>query len=428
MNTSPFWSSFDRLSGAAGLTLTWQQIFRADYDNVRPFLLPTTLHSTIYPCLLKPPCGCHHEVHEDPEWEFVGVCTCDDPDCEPLPLTRQDTMIFALNVPAFSDAIRAALGFQSPSTPPRWPGPMPLGIPPSQCFEIGMHPPLHAPVFLCFPDGEAALLRAIETLVGERHAPCLILTPTRKCITPLSEATLARSSFATAALSDLLVLSLPSLDVQGSMLDVGCSQRPSIFNLLSPVSSVLDPWSSRLASTPNHGTTLIAIHKGIDAVREEVITLRTAKERLEKMHSAGLFAFTQKVDATSFKVLCAILAEGDIAKAGRRLKITDPMMRYILRQWEDRGPAYSTMLDLVRWRKQVGRKETLALRDDVMHERAEPTDYPGLLSDILDGLLSMTEANREEICEDLTEVLRRALASASAASRHTAPTPVRSVK
>jgi hypothetical protein len=34
------------------------------------------------------------------------------------------------------------------------------------------------------------------------------------------------------------------------------------------------------------------------------------------------------------------------------------------------------MLDLVRWRKQAGQKETLALNDDVLHARAETTDYP----------------------------------------------------
>lgn len=428
MHPFPFWSCFDRLSGAAGLTLTWQQVFRAHFADVRPFLLPTTEHSTTYPCPLTPPCGCHHEVHEDREWEYVGVCTCDEPDCEPLPLTRQDTMIHALSVPALGDAIRAALGFQPPSAPPRWSGPMPRGIPPAQLFEIGMHPPLHAPVFLCFPDGEAALLRALETLVGEHPDPCLVLTPTRRCVSPLVEALLARSSFATFALCDLLVPSLPALDVGRSMLDLGCSQRPSTFDLLSPISSVLDAWSCRLSNSRGNGSTLLAIHQSIDAVREEVITLRTAKERLEKMHSAGLFAFTQKVDATSFKVLCAILTEGDVSKAGRRLKITDPMMRYILRQWEDRGPAYSTMLDLVRWRKQVGRKETLALNDDVLHERAETTDYPGLLSDVLDDLLSMTDTNWQDQCEELAEVLRRTLANANAMSSHSAPTAVRGPK
>ena len=40
--------------------------------------------------------------------------------------------------------------------------------------------------------------------------------------------------------------------------------------------------------------------------------------------------------------------QGDVAKAGRTLGISDPMMRKIMRQWRNRGPAYGAMLDLVR--------------------------------------------------------------------------------
>jgi hypothetical protein len=48
-----------------------------------------------------------------------------------------------------------------------------------------------------------------------------------------------------------------------------------------------------------------------------------------------------------------------------------------------------------------------------MHEQAETTDYPGLLSDILDGLLSMTETNWQDLCEDLADRLRPVLAASS---------------
>ena len=81
-------------------------------------------------------------------------------------------------------------------------------------------------------------------------------------------------------------------------------------------------------------------------------------------------------------------------------------MRYHLRQWKERGGAYSVMLDLVRWRKKVGRKETLPLNEAILHEKAETTDYPGLLSDVLDGLLSMTADNWQELCEELAELVR----------------------
>jgi hypothetical protein len=127
------------------------------------------------------------------------------------------------------------------------------------------------------------------------------------------------------------------------------------------------------------------------------------------MLAEGVFGFTQKVDATSFKVLCTILAEGDVAKAGRRLGIGDSTMRYILEQWRGRGEAYRAMLELVRWRKKVGRREKVRLNEAVLQERADAADYPGLLSDVLDGLLSMTGENWEERCEELAELVRGAV-------------------
>jgi len=48
----------------------------------------------------------------------------------------------------------------------------------------------------------------------------------------------------------------------------------------------------------------------------------------------------------------------------------------------------------------------LLLNEAILHEKAETTDYPGLLSDVLDGLLSMTADNWQELCEELAEVLR----------------------
>ena len=67
------------------------------------------------------------------------------------------------------------------------------------------------------------------------------------------------------------------------------------------------------------------------------------------------------------------------------------------------------MLELVRWRKNVGRKETVPLNEAVLQGKADTTDYPGLLSDVLDGLLSMTDENWQERCDELAEVLRSSI-------------------
>ena len=64
------------------------------------------------------------------------------------------------------------------------------------------------------------------------------------------------------------------------------------------------------------------------------------------------------------------------------------------------------MLDLVRWRKAVGRKESVPLNENVLLDKASGVDYPGLLSDVLDGLLAMSDENWAERCEELAELLR----------------------
>jgi hypothetical protein len=151
---------------------------------------------------------------------------------------------------------------------------------------------------------------------------------------------------------------------------------------------------------------LVGIRKEIAAVRRGFVELRSAKEKLEGMQTEGLFAFTRRVDAHSFKVLCTILAEGDVAKAGRALAVPEATVRAVVRRWRERGKEYRAMVDLVRWRKKVGRKEKVPLNEAIVHERAQSVDYPGLLSDVLDGLLSMTEGNWAERCEELAEMLR----------------------
>jgi hypothetical protein len=61
------------------------------------------------------------------------------------------------------------------------------------------------------------------------------------------------------------------------------------------------------------------------------------------------------------------------------------------------GKEYRLMLDLVRWRKAVGRKETVALNENLLLGKADSADYPDLLADVLDGVMSMTEENWQDI-------------------------------
>ena len=397
-----FWPSFDTLSTGKAVMVIWQSMFGKDFPKIQPFLQPTPEHSFTYPCTAVPWCDCDHEVSEDPEWEQVGVCTCGD--CEPIPLNRHDTIMHALNRCAFGEALRQALGFAPGATH------SPPDTRPTGPLDIGLHAPLHAPVYFHAPTSTPSLLAEVHALVTDRPGHFMLLTPTPTFLTPAVDAVLKRASCAHVALSTILD---PSELAPFSVSSVSSCKSPSPSTLNPQLSPIVADWTTRLASHRQDPGTLLSIHQEIAAVRKDFVELRTAKQRLEKMQADGMFAFTRKVDATSFKVLCAVLAEGDVAKAGRTLGISDPMMRKTLRQWQTRGQAYRAMLDLVRWRKKVGRKETLPLNDAILHEKADTTDYPGLLSDVLDGLLSMTEDNWQDLCQELADLLRPVLAANS---------------
>src|SRR4051812_31400952 len=125
------------------------------------------------------------------------------------------------------------------------------------------------------------------------------------------------------------------------------------------------------------------------------------------MSAEGFFAFTQKIDPQSFKVFCAILAEGDVAKASRQLAMPDSTGRKMVREWSTHNePAYQTLVDLVDWRKEVGGKQTIPFNPEIFHERQQTTNYQALLSDVLDGLASMTPGNWEDECSQLADLLR----------------------
>jgi hypothetical protein len=54
----------------------------------------------------------------------------------------------------------------------------------------------------------------------------------------------------------------------------------------------------------------------------------------------------------------------------------------------------------------VGRTETVPLNDEIILGKATARDYPSLLSEVLEGLLSMTASNWEVLSRELAEMLK----------------------
>jgi hypothetical protein len=147
-------------------------------------------------------------------------------------------------------------------------------------------------------------------------------------------------------------------------------------------------------------------HEEIVAARKDFGETKTAKERLEQMQKEQLFAFTEKIDVESFRILCAVLADGTVAKASRTLQMNDATLRSRIAQWDPRDPVRKAMRQLIAWRKGIGRHESVPLNVAITAGSPAPVDFAGLLSDVLDGVLAMNQGNWREQAETLAQLLR----------------------
>ena len=376
-----FWEGFGGIRSAAGLMVDWEWNFGSSLDLIKPFLRPTAELATSYPCIAYPPCNCQHElVPEGTGW--VSVCT--DPEecqCERqcVELEAKDLVIYGLDWDRLGAAMRGSLGLSEAN-----------GSAYSTMWlrEIGVGP-VRAPVYLSFAEQDI-LLRELAKLLGVRDGPMILLTPTGWACSQEVDSALRRAGGAHVSLSAFV-----GVDARG-------------FKLMAGSTGMWTEFERRAASLRDDGGTLRSIHREIAAVRSEVVELRSAKQQLERMLAEGLFAFTRKVDAESFKVLCCILAEGDVSKASRTLGMPDGSVRTLMRRWRGMGKPYRVMLDLVRWRKAVGGVQTVALNDNVLLGQTKSADHPALAADLLEKVTEMTGENWQEKAEEMEEILRAA--------------------
>jgi hypothetical protein len=378
------WHSFETLPTFSAVLAEWQRELGDEFALSLPFLHATTKSASSYPCTQRRGCGCRHTVVKS-ERGISAVCSCDDGGCTPIELKPSDLVIHELSDWQIKDAVRKALGFEQVSSGLRRFDPFRKVGEPGMIGTIGAN---QFAAHFIFTDQEDDLLHYIDGALSEQRQVFLLLTPTSRGHTDLIRTKLERNGCALMAVSECLKLH-----------DGG--RFKAVVNI-EPVLAKL----GRVGNGAGTDAILENIHREIRAVRTEYHETRRAKERLEKMRADGLFKFTEKIDPTSFRILCAVLVHGDVSKASRALNQSDSTVRSCVDGWKNRGGAYTVLGDLVRWRKAVGRRDPGQLSEDILGGKAASTDYAGLISDVLDELLSFDESNWEEKCEELAGLLR----------------------
>jgi hypothetical protein len=365
----------------AAVLAEWQETVNEEFSLARSFLRPTPQRAETLPCPGQPRCGCRHEIVELDPADLRAVCRCELGDCPTAPVAPVEVVVHELDTARLCRAVCDVLGFDGAT-----PGPLPGS---AGSWRVGGCGAVGRAVVLSLAGDEAALLGEVGSVCAVVPEPFLLLTPAGLHFTPRVEAAVRRHRGLHLPLARMVTLTEAG--------QLKCAQSPG---------PMLAEWERRLASAPDIGGLLVELRQEIGSVRQEFQETRRIKERLEQMQGEKLFAFTDGIDPESFRILCSILAQGDVAKASRALNVSDSTVRSRMAEWETRGPAYKVLPELVRWRKSIGRKGVVPLNESITKGTAATADFAALLSDVLDELLEMDEENWEEKAEALRGLLR----------------------
>jgi hypothetical protein len=324
-------------------------------------------------------CGVPHRAEEIEPGRWEAVCG-PEVSCPPFRLEAKDLFLFGVDSGLLCSRIGRALGLEAI-------GARKLGQ--VRAEPVGTYGAAGSPVYLMLPGDSARMMREVERLFCAQHDPFLLLTPTGVHCTADVETMLRRQLCMHIALSSAVVLG------RGGALTAAPAAGP-----------LLAEFVRRQAERPKVAPLLEGLHRKIDAGHAERVELRDAKARLEQVVAEGLVKFLGRVDAQSLRVVYAVLAKGNIAKAARELEMKDSTLREFVTKWKGRGKDYAVLADLVRWHKDTKFTGTVPFNEAVFASGASDVDYGALIADVLDGLLMMTEGNWEDKREELAELLR----------------------
>jgi len=370
------WRCLENVNGLVGVAELWRSFLGDRFAGFSgSFLRKRPERAASYPC--PNGCGCAHAIAAGDG--RVAVCQCDPASCDDFVLTDADLVLWELNWSKLGRALCKALNCDARDAD--------LGV--VGVRQIGSFSSAAVPVVLVLHRGREDFGTAVAQVAARLAQRFILLAPTSRFLDG-------------ASLGILKSLGAGFRDLQSHVL-----LTPS--GILQATKNPVELFAGLPLVRGASGETdkiLQGIHREIVGVRKEFHEMRTVKERLEQMQGEKLFAFVDGIDPGSFRTLCSVLAHGDVAKASRALNISDSTLRSRMAEWKTRGPAYKVLLELVRWRKEMGRKGTVHLNEAITKGTAATTDFVGLLSDVLDEVLGMTEESWEEKADALAGLLR----------------------
>jgi hypothetical protein len=160
------WQALERIPALVAIPACWEHHCGPDYPVIRSFIRVTEMAGASYPCA-----DCVREIIDYGDGEIVAVCRDKWKQCEDIPLKAADTVLHAVDVPAFSKAIARPLGF-------RWHNPATRG---HAAWSIGLAPDGFGndrQVILMVHSDQERFRASLHQLLAGVEEPFILLCPT----------------------------------------------------------------------------------------------------------------------------------------------------------------------------------------------------------------------------------------------------------
>ena len=215
-NVERFFRALELLPSLAAVRAEWETLVGEEYPHIKGFLRPRNEAALSYPCSRIPPCGCQHAVIKHADDDIVAVCQCNPPDCDTVTLTRQQVIVYEVDIRRLSEAVVEALGLMRSFLKHEVFG---------RTYQIGSFRPQEGydfPVVLFLATEPNDLQAAVSGVAARSEGPFILFTPTQELWTPTSWAIVKDRNAGAGTLTELL-----------EMTEHGLAARPAAERLLT---------------------------------------------------------------------------------------------------------------------------------------------------------------------------------------------------
>lgn len=398
-----FWPALERLAGGA-VAIEWRGELGPDAESAWPLLRPANRLASTYPCTNRLGCECPHRIEELGPDRWLAVPGPDE-GCAPIPLKREDLIVFEVDTAALCRGMAACLNLDVCGS---------RTVAGARAERIGRYGPSGWGAYLMVPGDSARMMREVDRLFNAHPDPFILLTPTGLHCSGDVESCLRRQLCMHIALRDII-----DLGPEGKL-----TAKPSAGPLLAE-------FARRTAENKGLARTVEKIGRDIAAVAQGAYELRQENDELRQLQADGYLRFALRVDGEDFRAFAVIMALGTRKAAADFLGVPHRSFYDRVDKWPSRGKEYQKLARAVEWRKSVGRKRIVPLGDamqsgDAGDSAANPEtmkaaldrlranevdsrDYPALLGDILAALEALDAENWPAVRKELIGIIKEEL-------------------